>query len=79
MLEHKNCIIGYSGVLDEGEEVLVNPNLIENKKYQKNAELRRKKDPYQPYADEVDEIGLVCVIPVFFSFFVRIWSVAFFI
>uniref|UniRef100_A0A915CD57 U4/U6.U5 tri-snRNP-associated protein 1 n=3 Tax=Parascaris univalens TaxID=6257 RepID=A0A915CD57_PARUN len=46
------------GVLDDGDEVLVNPNLIENKRYEKNAELRRKKDPYQPYADEVDEVGL---------------------
>uniref|UniRef100_A0A914R4B4 U4/U6.U5 tri-snRNP-associated protein 1 n=1 Tax=Parascaris equorum TaxID=6256 RepID=A0A914R4B4_PAREQ len=46
------------GVLDDGDEVLVNPNLIENKRHEKNAELRRKKDPYQPYADEVDEVGL---------------------
>uniref|UniRef100_A0A1I7W4R8 U4/U6.U5 tri-snRNP-associated protein 1 n=1 Tax=Loa loa TaxID=7209 RepID=A0A1I7W4R8_LOALO len=46
------------GVLDEGEEVLVNPNLAENHRYQKNAELKRKKGRYEPYEEELDEYGM---------------------
>ncbi|KHN88507.1 U4/U6.U5 tri-snRNP-associated protein 1 [Toxocara canis] len=46
-------------VLDDGDEVLVNPNLIENKRHEKNAELRKRKDPYQAYSEEVDELGML--------------------
>ncbi|KAL3986047.1 SART-1 family protein [Acanthocheilonema viteae] len=46
------------GVLDEGEEVLVNPNLAENRRYQKNAEFKRKKNRYEPYEEEFDEYGM---------------------
>ncbi|OZC06495.1 hypothetical protein X798_06517 [Onchocerca flexuosa] len=46
------------GVLDDGEEVLVNPNLAENYRYQKNAELRKKKNRYEPYEEEFDEYGM---------------------
>ncbi|VDK88079.1 unnamed protein product [Litomosoides sigmodontis] len=45
------------GVLDEGEEVLVNLNLAENHKYQKNAEFKRK-NLYQPYEEEFDQYGM---------------------
>uniref|UniRef100_A0A915Q0C2 SART-1 family protein n=1 Tax=Setaria digitata TaxID=48799 RepID=A0A915Q0C2_9BILA len=46
------------GVLDEGEEVLVNSNLAEDHRYQKNAELRKKKGRYEPYTEELDEYGM---------------------
>ncbi|VIO99433.1 SART-1 family protein [Brugia malayi] len=46
------------GVLDEGEEVLVNTNLAENHRYQKNVELKRKKNRYEPYEEEFDEYGM---------------------
>ncbi|KAM3716755.1 U4/U6.U5 tri-snRNP-associated protein [Dirofilaria immitis] len=46
------------GVLDEGEEMLVNSNLAEKYKYRKNAELRRKKSRYEPYEEEFDEYGM---------------------
>ncbi|CAG9530104.1 unnamed protein product [Cercopithifilaria johnstoni] len=46
------------GVLDEGEEVLVNLNLAENYRYQKNAEFKRKKNRYEPYEEEFDEYGM---------------------
>uniref|UniRef100_A0A0R3S044 U4/U6.U5 tri-snRNP-associated protein 1 n=1 Tax=Elaeophora elaphi TaxID=1147741 RepID=A0A0R3S044_9BILA len=46
------------GVLDEGEEVLVNSNLAENHRYQKNAEFKRKKNRYEPYEEEFDEYGM---------------------
>ncbi|VDM96675.1 unnamed protein product [Thelazia callipaeda] len=46
------------GVLDEGEEVLVNPNLIEDERHKKNLELKKKKGHYESYAEEFDEYGM---------------------
>ncbi|VDK18795.1 unnamed protein product [Anisakis simplex] len=46
-------------VLAEGDEVLVNPNIVDNTKYAKNAELRKKKGSYQPYPEEsLDDYGV---------------------
>ncbi len=47
-------------MLDEGEEMLINPNLIDNERYRKNVELRKRKDRYRPFDEEVDEFGEVC-------------------
>uniref|UniRef100_A0A914X4B4 U4/U6.U5 tri-snRNP-associated protein 1 n=1 Tax=Plectus sambesii TaxID=2011161 RepID=A0A914X4B4_9BILA len=48
------------GVLDEGEEVLVNPNIIDDERARKNIELRKKKAHYNAYDDEeVDDFGMV--------------------
>lgn len=47
-----------SGVLDEGHDVLVNVNMIDNEKYKKNVENKKKKIHYNPYEDpEYDEFG----------------------
>ncbi|CAD5225951.1 unnamed protein product [Bursaphelenchus okinawaensis] len=44
---------------DDGEEVLINPNLIDNERHKKNVELRKQKKDYNPYEDEeVDEFGM---------------------
>ncbi|TKR89556.1 hypothetical protein L596_013639 [Steinernema carpocapsae] len=46
------------GVLDEDdEEVLINPNLVENEMHKKNVELKKRKDRYRPYEHGVDEFG----------------------
>ncbi|VDN56019.1 unnamed protein product [Dracunculus medinensis] len=52
----QNSLIFY--VLDAGDEILINPNMIENQRYARNAELRKKKDRYEPYAEDIDEFGL---------------------
>ncbi|VDL64534.1 unnamed protein product, partial [Nippostrongylus brasiliensis] len=43
-------------VLDEGEEVLVNPNLIDNEKSARNVELKKRKELMKGF-DDVDEFG----------------------
>lgn len=46
-------------MLDEdGDEVLINPNLIENEMHKRNVELRKKTGSYKPYEEEVDEYGM---------------------
>lgn len=40
--------------------MLINPNLVENQRHQKNAELRKRKDRYEPYKEELDDFGIVC-------------------
>ncbi|XP_075555996.1 U4/U6.U5 tri-snRNP-associated protein 1 [Dermacentor variabilis] len=48
------------GVLDEGDDVLENVNLVEAEKAERNVENRKGKPGYQPYDDtEVDEFGIV--------------------
>ncbi|KAK0412728.1 hypothetical protein QR680_006372 [Steinernema hermaphroditum] len=42
---------------DDGEEVLVNPNLVENEMHKKNVELRKRKEVYRPYEQAMDEFG----------------------
>ncbi|KAK6753548.1 hypothetical protein RB195_012877 [Necator americanus] len=44
------------GVLDEGDEVLVDPNLIDNEKYARNVELKKRKELQRGF-DDVDEFG----------------------
>uniref|UniRef100_A0A6I8NI15 Spliceosome associated factor 1, recruiter of U4/U6.U5 tri-snRNP n=1 Tax=Ornithorhynchus anatinus TaxID=9258 RepID=A0A6I8NI15_ORNAN len=40
------------GVLQEEEDVLVNVNLVDKERAEKNVELRKKKPDYRPYAEE---------------------------
>lgn len=45
-------------VLDEDdEEVLINPNLLENERHKRNVELKKKRSNYKPYEEEFDEFG----------------------
>lgn len=44
---------------DDDEEVLINPNLLENERHKRNVELRKRKSNYQPYEQELDEFGQV--------------------
>ncbi|CDW54139.1 u4:u6.u5 tri snrnp associated protein 1 [Trichuris trichiura] len=47
-------------VLDEGEDVLINPALTDYEKWEKNVENRKRKPDYNPFEfDEFDEMGLV--------------------
>ncbi|CAB3399413.1 unnamed protein product [Caenorhabditis bovis] len=50
-------VLDDKGVLDDGDEVLVNPNLLENERHVRNVELRKRKDHYRNYDEEVDEFG----------------------
>uniref|UniRef100_A0A7N5KRK3 U4/U6.U5 tri-snRNP-associated protein 1 n=1 Tax=Ailuropoda melanoleuca TaxID=9646 RepID=A0A7N5KRK3_AILME len=47
------------GVLQEGEDVLVNVNLVDKERAEKNVELRKKKPDYLPYAEDesVDDLA----------------------
>uniref|UniRef100_A0A0N5AQA4 U4/U6.U5 tri-snRNP-associated protein 1 n=1 Tax=Syphacia muris TaxID=451379 RepID=A0A0N5AQA4_9BILA len=45
-------------VLADEEEVLINPNLVDNKRYERNVELRKRKSRYEPYAEDFDEFGM---------------------
>jgi hypothetical protein len=49
------------GVLDEdSEELLINPNLVENERHKLNVERRKQKSDYSAYDEEtVDEFGMV--------------------
>ncbi|KRT83918.1 hypothetical protein AMK59_4605 [Oryctes borbonicus] len=45
-------------VLDEGEDVLVNVNMLDNERYRKNVENLKKKAAYNAYdVEEFDELG----------------------
>nr|XP_042138403.1 U4/U6.U5 tri-snRNP-associated protein 1 [Peromyscus maniculatus bairdii] len=47
------------GVLQEGEDVLVNVNMVDKERADKNVELRKKKPDYLPYAEDesVDDLA----------------------
>nr|CAI5865071.1 unnamed protein product [Callosobruchus analis] len=46
------------GVLEEDEDVLVNVNMLDDERYRKNIENKKKKITYNPYQDdEFDEFG----------------------
>ncbi|CAI2355212.1 unnamed protein product [Caenorhabditis sp. 36 PRJEB53466] len=45
------------GVLDDGDEVLVNPNMLDDERHKKNVELRKRKDPRRNFDEDVDEFG----------------------
>ena len=48
-------------ILDEegDEDVLVNVNMLDNEKVDKNNELKKKKPDYNPYTEDIDEFGNV--------------------
>ena len=47
------------GVLDEGDETLINVNMLDDERYAKNIENKKKKPDYKPYEDdEYDEYGM---------------------
>ncbi|XP_074087130.1 U4/U6.U5 tri-snRNP-associated protein 1 [Macrotis lagotis] len=48
------------GVLQEEEDVLVNVNLLDKERAEKNVELRKKKPDYRPYAEDesVDDMAV---------------------
>ncbi|XP_060516970.1 U4/U6.U5 tri-snRNP-associated protein 1 [Cylas formicarius] len=46
------------GVLEDEEDILMNVNMVENEKYKKNVDLKKKKILYNPYEDQqYDEFG----------------------
>ncbi|CAI4223442.1 unnamed protein product [Auanema sp. JU1783] len=45
------------GVLDDGEETLVNPNMLDNERYKRNVELRKRKDAAKGFNEEFDRYG----------------------
>lgn len=56
-----------SGVLVEEEDVLVNVNIVDQEKAEKNVELKKKKPDYKPYEEEESVDDMVTVSPLFFS------------
>lgn len=49
-----------ASVLDDDEETLVNVNIVDKEKGEKNIELRKRKPDYRPYDEpEMDECGMV--------------------
>ena len=45
---------------EEGGDTLINVNLVDEEKAEKNLELKKKKPDYNPYdAGDVDEYGMV--------------------
>ncbi|UMM32633.1 hypothetical protein L5515_006361 [Caenorhabditis briggsae] len=45
------------GILDDGDEVLVNPNMLDDERHVRNVELRKRKDPNRNFDEDVDEFG----------------------
>ncbi|XP_072379516.1 U4/U6.U5 tri-snRNP-associated protein 1 [Diabrotica undecimpunctata] len=59
-VEEKTVILTLKdkGVLDEEDDVLENVNMIDDERYKKNIENKKKKTVYNPYEDpEFDELG----------------------
>lgn len=54
-------------MLDEEEgDTLINVNIVDEEKAEKNVELKKKKPDYNPYdAGDVDEYGMVHVLLVY--------------
>ncbi|KRX20328.1 U4/U6.U5 tri-snRNP-associated protein 1 [Trichinella nelsoni] len=46
-------------VLDDSEDVLINPTLVEQQQWKRNVENRKKKPDYDPFEEEVDEFGML--------------------
>lgn len=59
-------------MLDEEEgDTLINVNIVDDEKAEKNVELKKKKPDYNPYdAGDVDEYGMV--IHVFLYMFIHL-------
>lgn len=47
------------GVLDEGDDELMNVNIQDIERVEKNIENKKKKPTYNPYEVEEDEFGMV--------------------
>ena len=45
-------------ILQEEGDVLVNVNLLDVEHYKKNNEIKKQRPGYQPYDEEIDELGL---------------------
>ena len=45
-------------ILEEDEDILVNVNIVENERHQRNVENKRKGADYQAFEEEFDEFGL---------------------
>ena len=54
-----------TGVLDEEGDTLVNVNLQDDERADKYKDNKKKKPDYNPYDDEYDEYGMVCLLPTF--------------
>lgn len=54
-----------SGVLAEDEDVLVNVNMVDREKAEKNVELKKKKPDYKPYDEEESVDDMVMVSSLF--------------
>ena len=53
----------HTGVLEEGEDVLVNVLMKDHENAERNVKLKRDKSDYCPYEEEeMDEYGLVSVM-----------------
>lgn len=50
-----------SGVLEEKEDMLVNVNIVDREKAEKNVELKKKKPDYKPYEEEESVDDMVAV------------------
>ncbi|XP_037621325.1 U4/U6.U5 tri-snRNP-associated protein 1 [Sebastes umbrosus] len=51
------------GVLEEEEDVLVNVNMVDKEKAEKNVELKKKKPDYKPYAEEESVDDMITIKP----------------
>lgn len=64
------------GVLEEEDDVLENVNIVDNERYAKNVENKKKKPDYRPYEEpEFDEFGIVSCcrsVNCFFYLYVKI-------
>jgi len=43
---------------EEGGDVLVNVNMVDDERYKKNNEIKKQKPGYQPYEEDLDDSGL---------------------
>ncbi|VDM60880.1 unnamed protein product [Angiostrongylus costaricensis] len=54
---NKILVLEDKDVLDVGDEVLINPNLVDNEKYARNVELKKRRELQKGF-DDVDEFGV---------------------
>ena len=52
-----------TGVLDEEGDELINVNIQDTERVEKNLDLKKKKPTYNPYEMEEDEYGMVSTPP----------------
>ena len=67
-----SSFVPMAGVLDDDDEdVLINVNIIDDERAEKNVDNKKKKPDYKPYDEpEFDEYGMVgVVLEYFLSFF----------